>query len=57
MSAEETTNRIRAAVAELDSVKAAAVPVLVRIEVRGERGELLEVLDYRHEPATSASVS
>jgi hypothetical protein len=53
MSAEETTNRIRAAVAELDSVKAAAVPVLVRIEVRGERGELLEVLDYWHAPTTA----
>jgi hypothetical protein len=53
MSVEETVNRIRAAVAELDSVKAAAVPVLVRIEVRGERGELLEVLDYWHAPTTA----
>jgi hypothetical protein len=55
--ADETVNRIRAAVAELDSVRAAAVPVIVRVEVRGAKGELLEVLDYQYEPATNASVS
>ena len=57
MSVEETVNRIRAAVAELDSVKAAAVPLMVRIVVLSERGEPLEVLDYRHAPATSVSAS
>lgn len=42
--------QVKEAVAELESVRAAAVPVLVKIEVRTNEGLLLEVLDFRLAP-------
>lgn len=47
VSADE---RIKAALGELPSVRAASVPVLVKVEVRALDGALLEVLDFRVPP-------
>lgn len=38
---------VRAAVLRLESVRESAGPVLVRIEVRGADGRVIELLDFR----------
>lgn len=38
---------VRAAVLRLESVRESAGPVLVRVEVRGEDGRVIELLDFR----------
>lgn len=51
---------VRAAVLRLESVRESGGPVLVRIEVRGEDGRVIELIDFRVStavPAVTASVA